>query len=159
LHRRKRGAPGAAKGHLYLLEAVARLLPDWPRIHCVIVGEGRSYKKLLQHAENLGLNDHVYIIGFRDDIPQVVRGLRYLCPAVADRGNPVCLVRGLYLRKAGRRQSGWWCPEIIIDGQNGRLVEPGDVAGLALAIDALLSDRKLAGRLGEQAELDIGRAL
>ena len=38
-----------------------------------------------------------------------------------------------------------------VDGENGFLVEPVDVAGIADALVRLLSDRTLAERLGGQA--------
>jgi glycosyltransferase involved in cell wall biosynthesis len=42
-------------------------------------------------------------------------------------------------------------PEVVTDGVTGYLVEPGDVDGLRDRIAALLSDRRLARRLGDNA--------
>ena len=42
-------------------------------------------------------------------------------------------------------------PDLVEDGANGLLVEPGDVEALARAIERLLGDRDLAGRLGRAA--------
>jgi glycosyltransferase involved in cell wall biosynthesis len=42
-------------------------------------------------------------------------------------------------------------PELVEHGRNGLLVQPADVAGLARALDELLSDPTLRKRLGEQA--------
>jgi glycosyltransferase involved in cell wall biosynthesis len=39
-------------------------------------------------------------------------------------------------------------PEVVLDGQTGLLVAPGDPSPLADAIDRLLADRPLAERLG-----------
>jgi glycosyltransferase involved in cell wall biosynthesis len=39
-------------------------------------------------------------------------------------------------------------PELVRDGVDGTLVEPGDVAGLAAAMVAMLSDDKLRSRMG-----------
>ncbi|MGH6657868.1 MAG: glycosyltransferase family 4 protein, partial [Actinocrinis sp.] len=41
-------------------------------------------------------------------------------------------------------------PELV-DGENGRLVEPGDVDGLARALSELLGDRPLLERLGAES--------
>jgi len=40
-------------------------------------------------------------------------------------------------------------PEMVRDGQNGLLITPGDVEGLANALESLLADRQLRARLGE----------
>lgn len=47
--------------------------------------------------------------------------------------------------------------DIITDGQNGLLVSPGDAASLRAASTALLDDRALAVRLGEQGRLSVTR--
>ena len=41
--------------------------------------------------------------------------------------------------------------EVVHDGENGLLVEPGDVAALAVAIDRFLTDPELAARLRANA--------
>ena len=40
-------------------------------------------------------------------------------------------------------------PEVVADGETGLLVEAGDFAGLATALETLLTDRKRASALGE----------
>jgi glycosyltransferase involved in cell wall biosynthesis len=45
-------------------------------------------------------------------------------------------------------------PELVEHGRNGLLVQPGDAAELANALDELLSDPTLRKRLGEQAAVD-----
>jgi glycosyltransferase involved in cell wall biosynthesis len=42
-------------------------------------------------------------------------------------------------------------PEIIVPGETGLLIEPGDVDGLAAAAIALLGDPALAAQLGDAA--------
>jgi glycosyltransferase involved in cell wall biosynthesis len=48
-------------------------------------------------------------------------------------------------------------PDIVSDGVNGLLVEPGDREALALAIHRLLIDRALAARLGREARDSVAR--
>jgi glycosyltransferase involved in cell wall biosynthesis len=144
-----------AKGHLYLLEAVARLLSDWPQIHCVIIGEGRSHKKLLQHAKSLGLIDRVHITGFRDDIPRFLEAFDVFALPSLTEGIPIALLEACACAKPVVASRVGGVPDVITDGHSGRLVTPGDASALASAIDALLRDRKLAEDLGNQAEQDV----
>jgi glycosyltransferase involved in cell wall biosynthesis len=44
-------------------------------------------------------------------------------------------------------------PDVVSDGIDGRLVRPDDPEGLAAAIDALLSDRDAAARMGAAARI------
>jgi glycosyltransferase involved in cell wall biosynthesis len=39
-------------------------------------------------------------------------------------------------------------PEMVIENQTGFLVQPGDTAGMADAIQKVINDRSLAARLG-----------
>jgi glycosyltransferase involved in cell wall biosynthesis len=144
-----------AKGHLYLLEAIARLLPRWPQTQCVLVGEGRLHKTLLQHAKRLGLNDHVHITGFQNDIPRFLEAFDIFALPSLTEGIPFALLEACACAKPVVASRVGGVPEVITDGQDGLLVEPGDVAGLAAAINTLLSDRKLSGRLGELAKLNM----
>jgi glycosyltransferase involved in cell wall biosynthesis len=41
-------------------------------------------------------------------------------------------------------------PEIVADGESGLLVDPGDVGGVAAALDALLRDPARARALGDE---------
>jgi glycosyltransferase involved in cell wall biosynthesis len=47
-------------------------------------------------------------------------------------------------------------PDLVEDGANGLLVEPGDTAGLAEAVRRVLTDRELAERLGHGAHSSAG---
>ena len=42
-------------------------------------------------------------------------------------------------------------PEVVVDGETGFLVEPGDVEALQDRLATLLADRRLARRLGDSA--------
>jgi glycosyltransferase involved in cell wall biosynthesis len=53
----------------------------------------------------------------------------------------------------GARAGG--IPDLVVDGESGLLVEPGDAAGLADALVRLLSDRPLAERLGARARISV----
>jgi glycosyltransferase involved in cell wall biosynthesis len=46
-------------------------------------------------------------------------------------------------------------PDLVVDGESGLLVEPGDARALADALVRLLSDRTLAERLGTQARRSV----
>jgi glycosyltransferase involved in cell wall biosynthesis len=46
-------------------------------------------------------------------------------------------------------------PEVVEDGVNGFLVEPGDVAGLAERVGQLIADRPLRTRLGEAGHAQV----
>ena len=52
---------------------------------------------------------------------------------------------------AGGRQRGWRIPDVIEDGKDGLLVQPGDVSGLADAIARLLQNHPMREQMARNA--------
>jgi glycosyltransferase involved in cell wall biosynthesis len=75
----------------------------------------------------------------------------------ASEGLPRVAVEAFMRGRAvvGTRAGG--IPDIVEDGVNGLLVEPGSAAELAAAIERVLTDHELAVRLGEGAARDAAR--
>lgn len=48
-------------------------------------------------------------------------------------------------------------PDLVKDGENGRLFQAGDVAGLTNVLRALVSDRALTAQMGEESRRKIGK--
>ena len=72
-------------------------------------------------------------------------------------GLPRVAVEALCRGRAVVGSRGGGIPDVVEDGENGLLVEPGDTAGLAAALERLLTDRELAERLGRGANESSGR--
>jgi glycosyltransferase involved in cell wall biosynthesis len=54
-----------SKGHIYALEALPSLLEQFKNLHWVILGEGEERAALEMRARELGVSDHVHLIGFQ----------------------------------------------------------------------------------------------
>ena len=96
----------------------------------------------------------------RLDPAQVARALdesRVLALPSASEGLPRVAVEAFMRGRGvvGTRAGG--IPDIVQDGVNGLLVEPGDAAMLAGALARILTDDELAGRLGDGAGADAAR--
>lgn len=139
------------KGHRYLLDAAAVLLPDLPDLKVVIFGRGDGKDGLVEQAERLGLGPAVQFAGYRQDLdeylaafdlcvhPALREGLGVAMLKAAAAGLPV-----VAFDVAGSR-------EVVKKGETGILVAPKDVAALAKAIRRLAGDESLRHRLGEAA--------
>lgn len=136
----------AHKGQGDLIAAFARLAERHPGLRLVLVGDGVDETRLRAQAKNLpgvvfaGRVDNVgdYLAAF--DIfafPSLHEGLGSTLLDAMQRGLPV----------AATRAGG--IPELIAHGENGLLVEVGDVDGLAAALERLIDDPALRRRLGE----------
>ena len=131
------------KGHRFLLEALARGGPVLGRVRLDLVGSGKLRESLEEMASALGVADRVRFFGSLPE-HEVAAMLRradmFLLPSVVDstgdmEGIPVALMEAMAcgIPVISSRLSG--IPELVVDGSTGLLVDPGDVAGIARAIE------------------------
>jgi len=89
-----------------------------------------------------------YRAGFVHDVPAALAGLQLLLhPGGAD-GLGTALVEGMALEVPAIAYAAGGVGEIIVDGESGRLVTPGDSNGFARALDALVADESRRVALG-----------
>ena len=144
------------KGQRFLVDACAVLRDRGRAIHATLVGEGEERPALEARIAALGLGDVVTLAGAqpRDRVVAIVEAADVVVqPSVILRsgkteGIPVALMEALAAERAvvASRVSG--IPELVVDGETGLLVSPGDAVALADAIEVLLDDPALRARLG-----------
>lgn len=149
----------AWKGHAAFLDAAARVRNADARF--VVVG-GRLFgedaadldllDRLRARAADLGIGERVTWLGHRDDVADLWPHVSLLVhTAVAEPFGRVAaeaLVAGVPVVAFG--DGG--IPEIVDDGVSGVLAAPGDVAGVAAAVDRLLGDPGLRARMGSTGQ-------
>lgn len=121
-------------------------------MHLLMVGDGDEKEAGLQLVERLGLGQKVSLQAFRQDVPDVLAAADiFVLPSLWE-GLPIGLLEAMAMRKAviGTRVDG--TREVLQDGVNGLVVEPGDVDALAAAIVRLVNDRGLLESLSVRAE-------
>jgi glycosyltransferase involved in cell wall biosynthesis len=143
------------KGHAYLLEALPRLESEIPGLVLLLAGEGRQRAALENRARELRVEEAVRFLGLRRDMPLIYRSLDLFVQPSLWEGLPLALLQamGSGLPVVATRVSG--AREVIADGCNGRLVDPGDPEALARAILELYRQPEDRARLGAAARLTV----
>jgi glycosyltransferase involved in cell wall biosynthesis len=140
------------KGLDLLVMALAR--PEFPKgLRLVLCGRDQMNGGLQEFARKLGVQDSVVFMG--EQRPERLRALLEGCSVFAlpsRRENlPLALLEAMAAGKPVVASRVGGVPEIVTHGDDGLLVEPGDVAGLAGALASLVSDSGLRERLGRRA--------
>ena len=143
------------KGHHVLIGACALLRERGLKFSCKIIGGGELQEKLNQQISALKLNGIVELLG---PLPQekvamlLPRADCYVQPSVITssgkmEGIPVALMEALAcsLPVVATNISG--IPELVKPGVTGILVEPGDEASLANAIEKVYANPEIAERM------------
>jgi len=139
-----------SKGHKTLIDAARFLKARSSKIKIVIVGSGSLELELAEQARGLGVNDLVFFLGFREDIPRILASLNLFVLTSNAEGLGSSIMDAMASRLPVVATSVGGIPEIVADGVTGLLVPPRQPEGLAEAILNLYRDRTLARRLGER---------
>jgi glycosyltransferase involved in cell wall biosynthesis len=140
-----------AKGVFDLVDAVAVLRAAHPDVRLVLAGD--DVDGLGRYAEAQGVADCVQLTGWVG--PEQKRALLesaavFVLPSYAE-GSPISLLEAMAAGLPSVASSVGGIPDVVTDGVNGMLVEPGDVGTLARVLRRLLDDRMLRSRLGAAA--------
>lgn len=147
------------KGHEDLIRACAALHNRGVAVECVIVGSGPLQEALESEIVSHGLERVVSLRGAMTHarLIELYRraDLFVLAPRIAENGdrdgipNVIAEAMAVGVPVIASDISG--IPELVRDGQTGLLVPSRAPAALAAAIENLLADRALAGRLAGEA--------
>ncbi len=138
------------KGHQYLIQATKILKQQAPKIKTIIVGEGPLSMELNRQAKELDVEDIIFFLGFRKDIPKILSSLDLfvLSSHLEGMGSSILDAMASRLPVVATKVGG--IPEVVIHGETGLLVPPRDPSALARAILMLYSNKTLASRLGQK---------
>lgn len=136
------------KGHRYLLEVLPRLLERFPTLRVVFFGQGPLQEELEAYIATHGLEQVVCLAGFRKDMHKILPCLDLVVHPALMEGLGVSLLQAAAagVPIIGTRAGG--IPEVVRDGLNGRLVEPGNGEALLGTVNELLADQSLARKYG-----------
>jgi glycosyltransferase involved in cell wall biosynthesis len=141
----------------FLLEAFQDLHRSDPLTHLLLVGEGPLRETLEAHVRNMGLEDSVTFVGGvqHQEIPQYLAAMDAAIapyPALEDfYYSPLKLFEYMAAGRAVVSSRIGQVAEVISDGLNGLLFEPGDRTGLVECIQRLRKNPKLQAELGRNA--------
>jgi glycosyltransferase involved in cell wall biosynthesis len=134
-----------SKGHAVFLEAAREVLETFPDARFLIVGDGVGFDDVRRRVREMGLEPRVIMTGFRRDIPEVMAALDVLVlPSTKSEATSQVIPQALAVGTPVAAAATGGIPEIVRDGETGRLVEPGNAPALARAVLSLLADPERA---------------
>ncbi len=142
-----------AKGHCYLLQALAQL-PFFiqNKILVLIVGEGSLRKKLENKVQDLDLFDIVKFLGFRKDIHHIISYCNFIVIPSIQEGLPNVLIEGYLLAKPAIVSELDYVHELITPCQIGLTFPIMDIKKLAESIQLYVEKPKLVAKHGAKGQ-------
>lgn len=138
------------KGVSTLIDAAAVMKKRNPAVKVVIAGDGPCRDDLERQVDELGLRDHVKLIGQTDRVGQLLSKARVFALPSNSEGVALTLLEAMFARVPIVATDVGGTPEVIRDGVNGLLVMPRQSADLADSILRLWDDAETCGRFVDE---------
>jgi glycosyltransferase involved in cell wall biosynthesis len=118
-----------------------------------MVGDGPDRDDVEERAHELGIVRSCFFLGYQDDVAPFYAALDTLILPSGNEGTPVSAIEALASGRPVVATRVGGVPDVVRDGEDGFLVDPGDVEAMADRLSLLASDAGLRRRMG-----DAGRA-
>lgn len=140
------------KGHLYLVEAMARLAARDRDLRLLIVGDGPMREPIAERVTQLGLETKTVLAGRQQSVERWLQAMDVFClPSYANEGVPQALIQAMLTGLPVVTTPVGSITEAVTDGITGLIVAAQDVDALTGALRRVLDDPALAARLGANA--------
>ncbi len=138
------------KGMDRLVPLMKLIMARIPNIVVIVAGDGPLRDDLEREIQAAGLRDHVRILGWRRDIPDLLSAMDVFCLLSREESFPRVLLEAMLLRCPVAAMNVGGVSEAMAHETHGLLVPDGDLAGMAAAITTLVESREEAGEMADR---------
>jgi len=134
------------------LRVAFRICETHARSAFLLIGGGNRIEELRSQVHQHGLADRIRLLGKVTDVHPFLRVLDVLMLTSNSEGKPMSLLEGMShgLPVVATRVGG--IPELVEDGENGFLFQPGDEIAATEAVSRLVLDTELRQRMSESSK-------
>jgi glycosyltransferase involved in cell wall biosynthesis len=143
------GGLNPQKAQLVLIDAFASLARDLPSVRLWIAGEGVERQRLEARIASLGLGQRARLLGMRGDVPDLIEAADLFVLSSVREGLSMALLEAMRGSRPVVATRVGGNAEVVVEGQQGYVVPPGDAAALATAMRSVLGDPARAAAMGE----------
>jgi glycosyltransferase involved in cell wall biosynthesis len=127
-----------------------KIIKNNNKIKFVIIGTGVLHEKLQSMIQNLKLQNHVFLLGKREDVYDILLESDIFILSSRYEGLPNVILEAMSAAKPVIATNIGGSAELIIDNQNGFLIEKNDKQALLRKLDLLIEDENLRVRMGKE---------
>lgn len=149
------GRINPGKGQLFFLEMAEKLAKKHPETHFVLVGDSfPGYEPILEELgkriKDKRLENRVTYLGFRSDIPTVMKALDiFVLPSILPDSFPTVILEAMASAKPIVATNSGGAAEMVLDGKTGFLIPIGNVERGVEALEKLIKNPEIRLAFGE----------
>lgn len=133
------------------LAVARRVLEARPDAHFLLVGDGPERPQVEAARRALGLEERVHLCGLQPDVRPFLSAMDVYLMSSRFEGLPIAMLEAMSTGLPVVATSVGGIPEVVREGVEGHLAEPGDVPRLAEGILTLTADAARLAAVGEAA--------
>ncbi len=138
------------KGVSTFINAAKKVVENNPNIIFLIGGDGDERKKLERQVKRLGLEDHVFFLGWITDSYEFLSNIDINVLSSLSETFPYSILEGVRVKRATIATNVGGIPDLIENGVNGYLFNPGDADQLAEYILELAGNKEKREAMSEK---------
>jgi glycosyltransferase involved in cell wall biosynthesis len=128
------------KGHKVLIQAMPRVVAEFPKVRLICVGEGSLRSDLEAQTREMRLEAHVQFVGFQSNVADWLALADISVLPSFHEGLPLVAIESLAAGRPMVASAVDGTPEVVVNGQTGYTFPAGDSLQMANAICRLLGD-------------------
>ncbi len=151
------------KNHIFLLKSWEKITKKFNNIHLLFIGKGKCLNNFKEYVKR-NLLPRVYFLGSRNDVPKILLKSDIVVLVSKHEGLPRSIMEGMAAGKPVIVSNVRGNHDLVEQGNNGFLVELGDIDGLISSMEKLITNDKLRDNMGKASlekikEYDIEKVL
>lgn len=142
------------KGHIFLFEALPKVIEAIPNIKILLIGDGPLREELRKAANILGIYDSLKFLGHREDIEEILHIIDFaVLSSITLETFGLAAVEAMACSKPVIATDFSGFPEVIEQNKTGLLVPMKDADAMADAIIKLAKDAELRQQMGKAGRI------
>ncbi|WP_027417770.1 glycosyltransferase [Aneurinibacillus terranovensis] len=139
------------KGLHDLLGAIDSLVKDHPHIHWLAVGDGPEKESLERTATEKGIHNHIHFVGFRQDIPRLLKAMDVFVSPSYSEGLGLSLLEAMAAKRPVISTLVGGIQDFLRDYQTGIVIPVHEPEEIKQNIMILMENKSLRTSLSEAA--------
>lgn len=152
------GALASIKGHSTVLRAMPVLADRFPGLQLLIAGEGPLRNELESLAAELGIEAQIHFLGFRNDIPEILKALDVFVMPSEQEGLGTSILDAMAAGVPVVASNVGGIPELVRHLESGLLAESGNSNQFAEYVSTILENPELRESLVKNAKIMVANS-
>lgn len=130
------------KRQIWLINTLQEFISSHEDVHLLLPGKDSLNDKCQKLVKNLGLETQIHFLGYRKDIPSLLKASNLALSAANQEGLPVNIMEAMYVGLPIVASNCRGNRDLVIDNKNGYLVELNDSKRYSECVEKIYKEKK-----------------